>query len=366
MPTTEDWRDDAPAALIAEDEGYEQIAQGILGAVERGPNGVWRMPWHALEGGSPENAFTGRRFKSTNLLTLSIAAKRKGFKSNLWAPRGQWEKRRGLIAHAEEGTVILVPQFAEAGPTTRWDATTTGIEKRLGPLGGDAEGGEQRRMIGFKQEPWFNAAQVDGLDIRPPSPATPSQAADRLLMALGAWRARPTLKRNGKIIAVGGPVLLHGGHQAFWNPERDQIMSPPPSAYGNYDGLSGLEFYATTLAHEGVHASGSSGRLKRSSLQQYGTKNGRAREEMVAELGAAFLCSRFGLGTALRPDHTIYIQSWMNCIGDRDKRRSFFWAVKEAERAADYILAQAGVSEGSGDPTMLQERKTVGGSARRI
>jgi antirestriction protein ArdC len=73
--------------LIAEDASYEQIARGILEAATEGPAGHWRMPWHALSGGLPENAFTGRRFRSTNLLTLAIAGRRKGYGANLWAPR---------------------------------------------------------------------------------------------------------------------------------------------------------------------------------------------------------------------------------------------------------------------------------------
>jgi len=329
----------APSDLIAEEEGYERIARGILDAVERGPGGQWRMPWHAITGGLPENAFSGRRFKGANLLTLATAVKRKRFTANLWAPRAQWEKRRGLIRSGEQGTVILVPVFDEGGPATRWDARSRDMQKRLGAFGGDPEGGEQRRMLGFRQEPWFNIQQVEGIDIRPPAPPTPSEAAVELDGALAAWRNRSTGRR--------GPALLFGGHQAYWHPGTDQIMSPPPPAYGDHDGLSGLEFYVTTLAHESVHASGSRNRLNRSSLAQYSSKTGRAKEEMVAEMGPAFLCGRFGLGTVLRPDHAIYVDSWLSSIADRNRRKAFFWAVREAEKAADYILAQAGWADGA-------------------
>jgi antirestriction protein ArdC len=122
-------------------------------------------------------------------------------------------------------------------------------------------------------------------------------------------------------------------------------MSPPVHAYGDYDGLSGLEYYVTTNAHEHIHATGSANRLSRSSLRQYASKPGRAREELVAELGAAFLGGRFGLGTVLRPDHAQYVASWLNCLADREQRKAFFWAVREAERAADFILAPAGAVE---------------------
>lgn len=323
--------------LIAEDAGYEQIARGILDAATQSPAGQWRMPWHALSGGLPENAFTGRRFRSTNLLTLAIAARRKGYGANLWAPGAQWEKKRGRLKPGAEGTVILVPVFDDTGPVTRWNAGTKGIRDRFGPLGGDPAGGEQRRMLGFRQEPWFNIHEVDGVDIRKPAPPSPSEAAVRLDRVLAAWREAPYPQR--------GPALLFGGHQAYWNPQTDQIMSPPVHAYGDYDGVSGLEYYVITNTHEHIHATGSANRLSRSSLRQYASKNGRAREELVAELGAAFLAGRYRLGTVLRPDHAQYVASWLNSLADREQRKTFFWAVREAERAAGFILAQAGETE---------------------
>lgn len=326
-----------PGEIIATDEGYDLIARNILDAVERGPNGVWRMPCHALQGGLPENAFSGRRFLSTNLLTLAAAARKKGHRAQLWAPRAQWEKKRGAIRPGEVGTEILVPVFAEDGASGKhWNADTPGMEKRLGRFGGDPTGGQDRAMLGFRREPWYNVDQVSGVEIREPCPPSPSQAAEDLLALLAGWRERPTGRR--------GPALLHGGHQAYWNPATDQVMSPPMQAYGDYDGLSGLEYYATTLTHEHIHSTGSKNRLNRQSLQQYGTKTGRAKEEMVAELGAAFLCGRFGLGTALRPDHALYVDSWLSCLSDRTQRKAFFWAVKEAEKAADFIVAQSSVT----------------------
>lgn len=330
--TAEERSTGAGGEIVAVDDGYAQIAQDILSGACEGPNGVWRMPWHALEGGLPENAFSGRRFRTSNLLTLSVACKRRGFKANLWAPAEQWERKRGRIRAGETGTVILVPVFDDAAPAKRWQAGSANAPKS-GPLGGDPEGGELRPLIGFTREPWFNVAQIEGLDIRPPAPPLPSQAARALLQLLADWRSTRT--------GLRGPALVHGGHQAFWNPACDRITSPAEAAYGDYDGLSGLEYYAAVLAHEHVHATGSRNRLKRSSLAGYSRRPERAKEEMVAELGAAFLCGRFGLGTVLRPDHGTYVRGWMENLASRDRRRDFFWAAGEAQKAADFIVAQA-------------------------
>lgn len=337
--------------LIAEEDGYDLIAQGILDAVEAGPTGTWRMPWHALKGGLPQNAFSGRPFRGANFLTLATAARTRGFEAGLWAPRAQWEKKRGTVLPGEEGTVILVPVFDEEAPGREWGAGDLTIEKRMGQFGGDPQGGSERRMLGFRSEPWFNAQQIRGLDIRPPSPPSPSAAAERLGAVLAAWRREePPVGRGGagdagrSTARIRGPMLLWGGHQAYWNPQTDQIMSPPAEAFGDYDGLAGVEFYMATLVHEHVHASGSVRRLRRSSLMQYKSKVGRAKEELVAELGSAFLCARYGLRTALRPDHAHYVASWLSAIADRNQRKAFFWACAAAERAVGYILDQAAMA----------------------
>ncbi len=316
--------------LVAVDDGYDQIAQEILAGAGQGPNGVWRMPWHALEGGLPENAFSGRRFRTSNLLTLSVASKKRGFKASLWAPAEQWERKRGKVRAGETGTVILVPVFDEAAPPARWKPGSSNAPRHGGQLGGDPEGGEVRPLLGFERQPWFNIAQIEGADIRPPAPASPSDAARDLLQLLTNWRTSKTGRR--------GPALAHGGHQAFWDPAYDRITSPAQAAYGDYDGLSGHEYYAGVMAHEHIHATGSKRRLDRPSLAGYRKKTERAKEEMVAELGAAFLCARFGLGTVLRPDHGTYVRGWMECLALKEQRRVFFWAAGQAQRAADFIL----------------------------
>lgn len=327
-----EWQD--CGELIAVDDGYEEVAQGILAAVQRGPGGTWRFPWHAVEGGRPENAFSGRPFKGQNLVTLWAAARRSGFKAHQWANRRSWEAKRGVIRAGEEGTYILVPVFDEEGPATRWSPRNSGIVKRMGPLGGDAEGGEMRKMLGFRREQWFNVSQISGVEVAPPARASESEAAERLNGLLAGWRSG----RQGR-----GPALVFGGTQAHWRADTDRVCMPPVQAFPDFDGLSGLEFYSATLAHEHVHATGSQRRLARDSLKTYGTsKVSRAREELVAELGAAFLCSSFGLKTALRPDHAQYVASWMGAIGNRNQHKAFFWAVREAEKAVEFIKACAG------------------------
>jgi antirestriction protein ArdC len=325
-----DWRN--CTELVTEDDANAETARIILAGVEQGPGGTWRMPWHAMSGGLPTNAFTGRPFKGQNILTLAAAARVNGYPSALWANARAWS-RSGRIRDGETGTNILVPVFDDDGPTTRWSKNTHGIARRLGPIGNDAEGGEQRRFLGYRREPWFNVHQVDGVTIAPPAPPLPNEAAETTGAILAGWRGR------------GGPALAHGGLQAAWRPDVDRITMPPRDAFPDFNGLSGLEYYAATLAHEHVHATGSQGRLRRDTLKTYhSSRVSRAREELVAELGAAFFCGRYHLATALRPDHAQYVSNWLSVIGDRSRQKAFFWAVREAEKAVEFIIARSGAT----------------------
>ena len=75
--------------------------------------------------------------------------------------------------------------------------------------------------------------------------------------------------------------------------------------------------------------------LRRSWLCQSWGDAGYAREELVAELGAAFLCADLGLTLRDREDHAAYIASWLKVL--RDDKRAIFSAAAHAQRACDYL-----------------------------
>lgn len=325
-----DYDDLEDAELIAESDSFAQVATDILDAVERDEHGKWTLPWHVTNGGRPQNSFSGRRFRGSNALTLWSAAKRFGFSTHQWASEAAWERRGGLIAPDVPGTWILIPIFDTEDDPTKWTNRTPSIKKKVGVLGGDPEGGEFRRVIGYKRALWFNAAQVSGVTVADPVRPSPSEAANKVIDALSRWRGNK------------GPALVFGGSSAHWSATHDRITMPDKKAFPDQEGISGLEFYAGVLAHENVHASGSKNRLNRTTLEYYHKrKEARIREELVAEIGAAFFAAHFGLQTVLRPDHSRYVNSWLSSLMDEKKRGYFFWAVREAEKAVDFILKRA-------------------------
>lgn len=315
--------------LLTEDEALQAVAEDLLAAVNQS-DGHWEFPWHACSA-RPTNAFSGRAFKGQNLVCLWAAAKRRKFEVHYWANAKAWERRGHPVRRDElaRGTVIMVPVFDEEDQGKAWTKETRGIAKVIGPLGGDAGGGRMKKLLGFKREPWYNHAQVDN----PPSaiippPLPPGEAAFRVEAMLAAWRKN------------GGPALVHGGMQACWMSDKDRIQMPKRDTFVSRRGISGHEWYVGTLLHEHIHASGSKGRLKR----KYGPKGSAvyAAEELLADCGACFLAARLGLPVGMREDHAHYVKNWLQVIGERNQQKKLLWAIREAERAGDFILEMAG------------------------
>lgn len=309
---------------------HTSIAGDILASIERGEHGAWICPWHG-QAAVPTNAFSGRKFKGSNLVALWAAARRKKFKVHLWASPRAWESRGAKVRHGESGTEILVPIRDETAVPGRWSPDQPGIAKKVGPLGGDAEGGETGPIRGFKSECWYSHGQVDGA---PPAAdlqrlPSPDEGAHQVEALLARWRA------------CGGPALVEGGLSAHWDRSVDRITMPPAKTFANREGLSGHALRVGTLCHEHIHATGSKHRLCRP-MKHSKNSPGYAKEELAAELGSALLCAEFGLPTAMRADHAAYIASWMSMIADAKKRSAFFWAVGEATKAVAFLKRAAG------------------------
>jgi antirestriction protein ArdC len=158
----------------------------------------------------------------------------------------------------------------------------------------------------------FNADQVDGFTL-PELPILPAaermQSADRFFTGLNA-------------------DIRNGGARAFYSPAGDFIQMPP------FEIFKEPTAYYATLAHESVHWVGGSQRLNRDLKGRFGTE-AYAAEELVAELGAAFLCADLGLSSEPRPDHAAYVQNWLKVL--RNDTRAIFTASSRAQAAADWL-----------------------------
>ncbi|WP_052730126.1 MULTISPECIES: ArdC family protein [Sphingomonadaceae] len=184
----------------------------------------------------------------------------------------------------------------------------------------------ERRIAFLKRFTVFNLEQIEGLpDDLFPTPAPIMQNRDSRDPQLDA------------LFRAYGVKIVERDDGAFYSPATDTITMPRFESF-----TSGNAFYAT-LAHEASHSAGSTGRLDRDTLRQYGTSTAmRAKEELCAEISAAFLCAALGMAPTEREDHAAYLASWLTVL--RGEKRAIFQAATAAQAASDFILAAAGVA----------------------
>jgi antirestriction protein ArdC len=290
---------------------YRRVTDRIVAAIEEGAakGKDWRMPWHRRRGGGmptslPANVASRAGYRGINTVILWGEAEAKGYAAGLWGTYRQWQALGAQVRGGEKATTVVYWQC----PDRR--------------KGDDAEDGEQE---GRKRGPWakaysvFNVAQVDGYV--PPADGVPVLSEDRRITAAEGFFSRlPNL------------TVRHGGTRAFYVPATDQVQMPPFADFRDAPGYYG------TLAHEVTHWTGHASRLARDLSGRFRSE-AYAAEELVAELGAAFLSATLGLATEPRQDHAQYVANWLDLL--RGDARAIFTAASKAQQAADWLHAAA-------------------------
>lgn len=285
---------------MSQTDVYQSVTDRIVAALEAGAP-PWVCPWSRGAGqGQPANLGSGRPYRGINVLLLNLQAALRGFGVNRWLTYRQAAGLGAQVRRGEQGTQVVFFKLLEVEGRERGDATAP-ADPKVVPL--------------LRSFTVFNAAQIDGLPeaLLPPEPAaawSPVEAAETLLAASGA-------------------VIRHGGESAFYSPAQDLIQLPLPGRFGTAD-----DYYRVAL-HELTHWSGHSTRcnrplLGRPHIEAY------AFEELVAEIGSAFLCGHCGLPGSLQ--HASYLEHWLQAL--RSDRRLIFTAAAQAQKAADHLLGQ--------------------------
>lgn len=281
---------------------YEAITTTVIKAVEGGV-GEFTLPWHRSGGGRPRNASTDMPYNGVNIVALWASAMTHGFQSPHWATYRQWAQLKAQVRRGQKASVVL-------------------FYKPLPSGGSPTDEGEQAGRRFVARASWvFNADQVEGWSaevVDRPSVVERVEAAERL-------------------IALNGASVLHGGGQAFYAPAADRIHLPPQATFVGSATRTATEAYYAVLLHELVHWSGASHRLNREFGRRFGDE-AYAFEELVAELGAAFLCADVGIANDPRPDHAAYIADWLTILS-RDAR-AIVSASRLAGEAAAYLQAK--------------------------
>jgi len=281
---------------------YTRITGQIVAALENGVR-PWVRPWNAEYAAGRITRplrHNSQPYTGINILSLWASATEQGFTAPTWMTYRQATELGGHVRKGEKGSPVVY-----ANSITR---------SQTDPATGDDIAHEIHFLKGYTV---FNVEQIDGLPAQYTQLSTPHLDAP----------AR--IARAESFVAATGATLSHGGNRAFYRPSTDTIVMPP------FETFRDAESYYATLAHESCHATAHPSRLARDFGSKRFGSEAYAIEELVAELGSAFLCADLDLSLEPREDHAEYLAHWLNVL--KADNRAIFTAASHAQRAADFI-----------------------------
>ncbi len=289
---------------------YTRVTNKIVADLENG-NRTWLMPWnaeHLSERITKPLRHNGQAYQGMNIILLWAASVEQGYSSNIWMT---FKQAKELNAHVRKGS---------KGETVVYANTLTKTE--------ELDNGEEVDVTipYMKGYTVFNVEQIEGLPehyYSKPEPVNPDISRDEALE---------------RFFATTEAEIRHGGNQAYYAVHDDYVQMPFIECFRD------AESYYATLAHEMTHWTRHPDRLYRDFGRKRWGDEGYAREELVAELGSAFLCAELGITPEVREDHAGYIHSWLKVL--KNDKRAIFSAAAHAQRAVDHLKSyQAEVLE---------------------
>ena len=281
---------------------YSRITDKIIADLEQGVR-TWLRPWnadHAAGKITRPLRHNGIPYKGINVIMLWSASVMKGHACPLWLTFRQAQELGGHVRKGETGELVV---YADRITRTETDKKGEEIEKEIPFLKGYTV---------------FNAEQCDGLPAHYTAKAEPP-----------ALTPMQRIEAAERFFAATRADIRSGGTRAFYAEGPDYVQMPP------FETFKDAESFAATLAHELTHWTKHDKRLARDMGRVKWGDEGYAREELVAELGSAFLCADLGITPEVRDDHAAYIASWLKVL--KDDKRFVISAASHAQRAVDYL-----------------------------
>ena len=280
---------------------YQKVTDKIIADLEQGEL-TWHKPWSA---GNMDGRIikplrhNGMAYSGINVLMLWSATMEGGYLSPFWMTYRQAKEYGAHVRKGERGNLVVY-----ANTITKTEEQDDGSE-------------EERKIPFLKGYSVFNVEQIEGLPehfySKPEPVIDPAQRIDHA----------------EEFFAATGADIRSGGNRAYYSGGSDHVQMP------HFESFRSPEAYYATLAHELTHWTKHEKRLDREFGRKRWGDEGYAREELVAELGAAFLCADLALTPEPGTDHAAYIQSWLKVL--RDDKRAIFSAAAHAQRAADFL-----------------------------
>ena len=271
-------------------KSYDRITERIVSLLSQGTV-PWHKPWH-VQTGLPRNLITQKPYRGINVFLLMAM----NYESPNWLTLRQANVMGGQIKPGEKSC-----------PVVFWKPMQVK----------DKESGEDRKIPFLRLYHVFNIAQCTGLKNIPPADVT------AFIQTLPAELVANMPQR---------PVIKHGMAAAYYSPTNDTIGVPVRDRFETED------HYYATLFHELVHSTGHETRLKRASIMErngYGS-DPYAKEELIAEMGSAFLCGYAGIADRTIDSSAAYLEGWLKQL--KEDKTLIVHAAAQAQKAADFIL----------------------------
>lgn len=287
-------------------DAYQAVTDAIIEAIEAG-GAKWTRGWIMSAAGNPLRV-TGDNYRGINAFLLSLISGTRGFASPTWMTFKQAIDLGGAVRKGEKSSPVVFYKQLQ-------------VER---DNDGAADGGEGERDTIRMARLYrvFNVDQIDGLP-------------DRFKLAPVDVEL-PAKDRNDAAEAVlratGARIAEDGGDRAFYDIGADSVHMPA------FERFLTTDDYLATLAHELCHWTGAKHRLDRPQANMFGAP-AYAQEELVAEIGAAFVCNSLGVAGEHIDNHAGYVQSWLKAL--RNDKRMIFKAAAAAQSAADMVLGKA-------------------------
>jgi antirestriction protein ArdC/proteasome lid subunit RPN8/RPN11 len=281
---------------------YQIVTDRIIRLLESGTV-PWHTPW---KGGNqwPQNFVSRKVYRGINLFLLNAA----NYASPYWLTFKQVQQLGGRVRKGEQSFPVVFWKMLQ-----------------------ETRDGETKHIPFLRYHSVFNVAQCEGLKV-PVAPAVESsfQPIERCEQVVTEMPQRP--------------VINHQGARACYSPSLDTVSMPEAKLFTSSEG------YYSTLFHELVHATGHVSRLNRKEItdpNRFGSVP-YSREELVAEMGAAFLCGHCGIENTTIEQSAGYIQSWLGKL--KEDRKLVVHAAAQAQKACDFILDLEREEEGPVEP----------------
>ena len=272
---------------------HQTITNQIIEAMEQA-RGTGRRLWDS-QPSLPLNLTTGKPYQGINTLILWAAGLQHAYTSPYWLTYKQAADKGGQVRKGEHGTLCVFYK--------PWESTETNRET------GETETVKGAVLKSFRV---FNLNQIDGIE-------APAQESRALFQAI----------EEAERILQASPAPIHiGGTRAYYVPSRDVIYLPPRE-----DFVTAEAFYSVAL-HEMTHSTGHASRLARDFSGRFGTE-AYAFEELIAEMGSAFLNADLGILGSTLQDHADYLAHWVKIL--REDKKAILTAAAQASKAHAFI-----------------------------